>query len=99
MSTPVWVSELEFDLHKSGTVEKGLYALVDVNDLSKMARLLYELEHAIEHETTLTRTKHYLPLKHLVDSVLEVSSEIKQKQSAASTTSVSDVIPESMAQV
>ena len=74
-SLPVWVSELEYDLHKCGTVQGGLYALVDVNELRKMARLLYDLEKAIEHEETLTHHKHRLPLKYLVDSILEISSD------------------------
>lgn len=75
MSLPVWVSELEFDLRKAGTEDKGLYALCDVNDLAKLSTLLYQLERAIEHEDRLTRTQHYLPLKHFLDGVLEIADE------------------------
>jgi hypothetical protein len=75
MSFPVWVSELEYDLHKAGTENGGLYAYVDVNDLAKLAQLLYHLERAVEHEETLTRLKHYLPLKHFIDSTLEIANE------------------------
>ena len=84
---PVWVSELEYDLHKCGTVQGGLYALVDVNELVKMARFLYDLEKAIEHEETLTHHKHRLPLKYLVDSILEISSDsqVQEEEQGAPT--------------
>ncbi len=77
MSLPVWVSELEFDLRKAGTENKGLFAHCDVNDLAKLATLLYQIERAIEHEETLTRTIHYLPLKHFLHGVLEIADEKK----------------------
>lgn len=77
MNNPPWVKELEAQVLKSGTLEKGRLAYVDVSQLARLGKVMAILEYAIEHEIPITRSETILPIRQLMEAVIEDTAEYK----------------------
>ena len=79
MNIPPWVKELENSVLKAGDLDKGRLAVVDVSMLARIGKVLTLLEYSIEHEKPLTRSETIVPLRQLMEAVVEDSAEYSKE--------------------